>query len=321
LTKIFASLNREPSQIESLLIQKLGEEHEVSRLDIVPGYEWRVSIKDAVAKADAILILVTESYLNSKYGLDELKYLISYVENTNKKLLIPVVIGEIDVPFDVARFRYIKLEPRDVGSIDQTVAAINSAIASHAGRVTAFEEKATEQKEKIEGKASVYVEEAISELRGRETELLKRANLWYRMGYGAILIGAIVAGIFAYLGYEKFKIGQTAWDLVTFTAIKSLVLVGLLLAMAKYSFNLAKSFMEESLKNADRIHAISFGKFYLQTFGENAGAADIKEVFQHWNISNKNSFSGQSSDVIEPKILETALELAKMITKQGDKKP
>lgn len=320
MAKIFVSLNRDQSQIETLLIQKLWADHEVSRLDILPGYEWRNSIKDAVAKSDVFLVIVTESYIHSKYGLDELKYLISYAENT-RKLIIPVVIGEIDVPFDIARFRYIKLEPRDVGSIDQTVEAINSAIASHAGRVTAFEEKEIEQKEKIEGKASVYVEEAISELRGRETELLKRANSWYRMGYGALFVGAIIAGIFAFIGYNKFTVGQTAWDLVTFTAIKSIVLVGLLLAMAKYSFNLAKSFMEESLKNADRIHAISFGKFYLQAFGESTGTADIKEIFQHWNITNKNSFSGQSPDVIEPKILETALELARVITKQGDKKP
>jgi len=54
--------------------------------------------------------------------------------------------------------------------------------------------------------------------------------------------------------------------------------------------------MTESLKNADRIHAISFGKFFLQAFGDNVDAKEVKEVFQHWNISNSTSFSGLDAD-------------------------
>lgn len=320
MARIFAFLSRQPSDIESLLIQKLRVEHEVSKLDVSLGSEWRVSIKEAVIKANVILVIITENYINGKYGLDELKYLIGYVENSNK-LLLPVVIGEIDVPFDISVYNYIKLEPRDIASVDYVVSEINSAILTHAGKIQAIEEKQTQKKEKIERKASEYVEDAITELNRRETELLNRANLWYRLGYGAIVVGVIAAGVFTFVGYQRFSSGQPAWDLVVFTAIKSIVLVGLLLAMAKYSFTLAKSFMEESLKNADRIHAISFGKFYLQAFEESIAAGDIKEVFQHWNISSKNSFSGQSSEIIEPKILEAALEIVKVISKQGDKKP
>jgi len=321
VARIFAFLSREPSEIEHILIQKLRLEHEVSRLDVTPGSEWRVSIKDAIAKSDVILTIVTERYANSKYGLDELKYLVGYVESSSNKILIPVVIGDIDVPFDITRYNYIKLEPRDIASIDKTVELINSSIWLHAGKVQAIEEKQIEKKEKIERKASEYVEDAITELNRRETELLKRANLWYRLGYGAIVVGVIAAGFFTFIGYQRFSSAQPAWDLVVFTAIKSIVLVGLLLAMAKYSFTLAKSFMEESLKNADRIHAISFGKFYLQAFEESIAAGDVKEIFQHWNINSKNSFSGQTSEIIEPKILEAALEIVKVISKQGDKKP
>lgn len=320
MARIFVFLSRQPSEIESLLIQKLSIEHEISRLNVSPGSEWRVSIKEAVAKADVILAVITERYINEKYGTDGLKYLVGYVENSNK-LLIPVVIGEIDVPFDISVYNYIKLEPRNIASVEVVVSEINSAIWTHAGKKQAIEEKQTEKKEKIERKASEYVGDAISELNRRETELLNRANLWYRLGYGAIVVGVIAAGVFTFVGYQRFTSGQPAWDLVVFTAIKSIVLVGLLLAMAKYSFTLAKSFMEESLKNADRIHAISFGKFYLQAFEESIAAGDIKDVFQHWNISSKNSFSSQSSEVIEPKMLEAALEIVKMLSKQVDKKP
>lgn len=62
--------------------------------------------------------------------------------------------------------------------------------------------------------------------------------------------------------------------------------------------------MDEALKNADRIHAISFGQFYLQAYGENSEPNDIKEVFQHWNIGGRNAFSALSAESYDPKIIE-----------------
>lgn len=320
MAKIFISTSRDGSEIESLLIHNLKEEHEVIRMDAQLGYEWRGSIKEAISRADVFLVVITEKYTHSNYGLEELRFLLSYVENNNQKLLLPIVVGEIDVPFDIAQFRYINLDPREPASVEKAVLAINSSIASHAGRIAASSDIESKKKEKIETKATEYVEEAIKELKEREKNLLNKAGFWYWMGYGAIGVGVIAAGIFAFIGYSRFQDTTPAWDLVAFAGIKSIVLVGLLLAMAKYSFSLAKAYMEESLKNADRIHAISFGKFYLQAFGNDAQQSDIKEVFQHWNISGKNSFSVQNADAIEPKILEAAFELAKAMSSK-DKKP
>jgi hypothetical protein len=319
MARIFISGAREDSAIESLIRHRLSEEHEVLRLDMRPGYEWQVSIKDALQSADVIVALVTESFLNSKYGYEELQYITSYTANSKRKLFLPVVIGEIDVPSDISQFVYISLDPREAASLDKTIFEIDRAIASHQGRVIAKEEIAFQQKEKIETKATEYVDEAISELKGREDNLTKNANFWYWMGYGAIAIGVAAAAVFSFFGYSQFNGQEPKWDLVAFTAIKSIFLVGLLLGIAKYSFSLAKSYMEESLKNADRIHAISFGKFFLQAFGDEADSSDIKEVFQHWNISGKNSFSNLSADSVEPKVFEMALEFAKAM-KSGDKK-
>ncbi|WP_217805061.1 hypothetical protein, partial [Salmonella enterica] len=48
-----------------------------------------------------------------------------------------------------------------------------------------------------------------------------------------------------------------------FDAIKGVTVVALLLGLARYSFLMAKTHQLEALKNADRLHAISFGKFYM----------------------------------------------------------
>ena len=73
MARIFISGAREDSEIESLIRQRIAEEHEVLRLDMRPGYEWQASIKDALKSADVIVALVTEPYLNSKYGYEELQ--------------------------------------------------------------------------------------------------------------------------------------------------------------------------------------------------------------------------------------------------------
>jgi response regulator RpfG family c-di-GMP phosphodiesterase len=68
--------------------------------------------------------------------------------------------------------------------------------------------------------------------------------------------------------------------------------------------------MSESLKIADRIHAISFGKFYLQVFNDRINPEEIKEIFRDWNINNQtNNFSNQSASDYDPKIIERTLEL------------
>jgi hypothetical protein len=49
--------------------------------------------------------------------------------------------------------------------------------------------------------------------------------------------------------------------------------------------------MREALKNADRRHAINFGKFYLESYGAAAEWSQVKEAFEHWNITGENAFS------------------------------
>lgn len=78
--------------------------------------------------------------------------------------------------------------------------------------------------------------------------------------------------------------------------------------------------MSESLKIADRIHAISFGKFYLQVFNDKINPDEIKEIFRDWNINNQlNNFSNQSSSDYDPKIIERSIELIDKVRNIGGK--
>jgi hypothetical protein len=316
---IYISADREGSEIEHMIVNMLSENHKVLNSHLEIGSEWKTNIKDTLTKADVIVTILTERFIHSKWGESELNTVISYTQNNSNKLLIPIIIGELDTPYYLQGIQSIHLEPREINAVDSVVEKINRAIDSHLGRVIANDEIVEEKRIKFENTAAEYIEEALSELKEREGGLNSKAQFWYWMGYGAIAIGVISAAVFAFASISSF--GDTSrWDLVTFSAIKSVVLIGLLLALAKYSFTLGKSFMDESLKNSDRIHAISFGKFYLQAFGDRASPEEMKEVFQHWNISSDNSFSSLSSEMIEPKVLEAVINLMKA-AKPSDKKP
>jgi hypothetical protein len=316
---IYISADREGSEIEHMIVNMLSENHKVLNSHLEIGSEWKTNIKDTLTKADVIVTILTERFMHSKWGESELNTVISYTQNNSNKLLIPIIIGELDTPYYLQDIQSIHLEPREINALDSVVEKINRAIDSHLGRVIANDEIVEEKRIKFENTAAEYIEEALSELKEREGGLNSKAQFWYWMGYGAIAIGVISAAVFAFASISSF--GDTSrWDLVTFSAIKSVVLIGLLLALAKYSFTLGKSFMDESLKNSDRIHAISFGKFYLQAFGDRASPEEMKEVFQHWNISSDNSFSSLSSEMIEPKVLEAVINLMKA-AKPSDKKP
>jgi len=316
---IYISADQEGSEIQSMIVNKLSENHKVLKSNIEIGSEWKTNIKDSLTKADVIVAVLTERFMHSKWGESELNTVISYTQKNSNKLLIPIIIGELDPPYYLQDIQSIYLEPREINAVDSVIEKIDRAIDSHLGRVIANDEIVEEKRIKFENTAAEYIEEALSELKDREDALNSKAQFWYWMGYGAIAIGVISAAIFAFANLSSFG-DSSRWDLVTFSAIKSIVLIGLLLALAKYSFTLGKSFMDESLKNSDRIHAISFGKFYLQAFGDRATPEEMKEVFQHWNISSDNSFSGLSSEMIEPKVLEAAINLMKA-AKPSAKKP
>lgn len=87
----------------------------------------------------------------------------------------------------------------------------------------------------------------------------------------------------------------------TISGVLTLVLI---LALGRLLFILGKSFMVEAIRNSDRIHAISFGEFYLNAYGKVATRDEVREVFGKWNIDNGSSFISQSPKDYDPQILE-----------------
>jgi len=170
-------------------------------------------------------------------------------------------------------------------------------------------EKYKEKQAQIKTSAASYVQESISELSKREQRLKFQAFIWYIIGFLALISGIIIAVVMVNTNLVDLKttIG------IIYIVLKNLFIIGLLVAASRYAFNLGKTYMNESLKNADRIHAISFGKFYLQVFSEDLKSEDLKDVFKEWNTYQETPFVKLDSNEFDPKLLQAFLQFADLI--------
>jgi hypothetical protein len=295
--------------------------HDIIQDDFVLGKDIELSFKRALNIADVIIPIITNNSLSSKMFYRELIQLRNYASNTENKLLIPILSPNVPLdalPESLLSVHVIRLEGESSKELDFIVSRIDDSINSFLGKRIAYEEKTQEIKEKIEDSAPEYISQTIIELTSRERDQKNIAFFWYLLGFFSLIGGVGVAVWFTNNGLTSFNEKEN-WSLTIFYAIKSLFIIILLIASSKYCFNLAKSYMSESLKIADRIHAISFGKFYLQVFNQQINPGEIKDIFRDWNINNQsNNFSTQTTDY-DPKIFDKILDIIEKIKGSGKK--
>lgn len=282
-----------------------------SNIDRIDNY-----MGEMLFNSDVIISILTNSSNESKSGFNELIRLGNYASNVDNKLFIPILSSRVildHLPESFMSFNSIRLENDSQIEVERIANRIDEYINIFLGKRLAKEEKSKEIKENIEISAPTYITETLSELEKREKYQRSVSIFWYFMGFISIIVGVVVA---VWLTTSGIVINNNKenWSLTIFYGIKSVFIIILLITASKYCFNLAKSFMSESLKIADRIHAISFGKFYLQIFKNNINPNDIKEIFRDWNINNQeNNFSKQNSDDFDPKLLDKAIEIVNKI--------
>jgi hypothetical protein len=164
-----------------------------------------------------------------------------------------------------------------------------------------------ESREKIEETSQNYVEDALELLSTKESQFHTISKIWSGIGASCLVVGVIFFVVVTFK-YGALDVGQVTWQFLIFTLFKGLITVGLLAAIAKYTYLFSSSYMHESLKNADRRHAINFGKFYLQSYGAAADWSEVKEAFEHWNISGANAFTRQELNSSDENTLEKAVQ-------------
>ncbi|WP_153116552.1 hypothetical protein [Rhodocyclus tenuis] len=171
-----------------------------------------------------------------------------------------------------------------------------------------------ESRKKIERTSKDYVSDTLSALDKKEVQFHLISKIWSAIG-AVSLAGGL--GFFGYVTISSFASipNPITWEFITFSIFKGLIALALFAALAKYAFLFSNSYMREALKNADRRHAINFGKFYLESYGAAAEWTQIKEAFENWNIIGTNAFSTPDESQLDVTALEKVANTIEKIRK------
>lgn len=220
--------------------------------------------------------------------------------------------------------RQADLEDR-VTRLDAERQALTEAVSKREAQLREIGQQLQEEKERyneesrkrVERNSKSYVQEALESLAAKEGQFHSISRAWSLFGAGALGAGLV---FFLYVTFATVTSlpPHLSWEFIVFSVLKGLVAVVLVAAIARYAYLFSTGYMREALKNADRQHAINFGKFYLESYGAAADWSQVKEAFEHWNITGSNAFMAPepSFDVTAVDKAVSALErLSKVLPK------
>lgn len=314
MAKIFISYTSADNELAQGLaagLQARGHDPLFAGGILSPGQPWRDVMAKSLSEADAFVIIVSPQAASSSWVFTEAGTALGYWRERGRPVVLPVVVDNAEIPAPLREIQAIFSPDRDVEKI---LHQIEMALGKQAGVREAKAEVRREVQQRVEQNAAVFIAKSLDELRRREVTHKRAAYLCYVTSY-VFLIGGIAFAIYRAFGVA----GTTSWASFAQLIAMSLVIVGFLVAAAKLSFMLGQGFMMEALRSADRIHAISFGEFYLNAFGEQADWAQVKEAFQNWNIDRGSSFPSHTVRDIDPQVLQLAIELAKALSAKDKK--
>lgn len=169
------------------------------------------------------------------------------------------------------------------------------------------EEHEKQIQNRIDIKVPEYVSNAISALEGKENEYKEQAEKWSDKGLLALKLS--VGSAVLSLGYGAFEFSNTpkeeiSWLFFGYLMLKGLIVIGLFAAWAKHAFNQSNAYMHEALKRTERTHAISFGKLYLEIYGNDVSKQDMKSIFENWNMESQSAFKEIKQEDFQPHTLD-----------------
>lgn len=270
---------------------------------IKAGDNFNQKLMMALSDADIYLPIISENFDCSVYAKREFLTAIGYNISKGYPRLFPYVVFGNSIPSDLSHILcFIGTQ-----NIDDDLEKVGNSLLKLNGEILADKKTNIENCETLNESLDIYLKDALEKLEKNEIVNKKLAYISYILS--AIFLLSIVGfGIIRLLdehNYEKYELSVNI-----LYSLQGIIIIAVLAALSRLSFILGKSFMVESIRNGDRIHAINFGKFFIRAYGKVASRQEIKEVLGEWNIDKGSSFHTQDAKEIDPNILGV-LELLK----------
>lgn len=276
-------------------------------------------IGKGIAKADAVIVIISQNSVKSNFVVNETVSMLSFLDKGRLPLVIPIILGKnTPLPVDLNRFNCIVIpyeeeEGKKKLRLDNTlekdaIEKIRLILAAHDEKIKENEQEKKESEEKVKIELSKYIADVFDNLKKSE-KTNKSFAFWL---YTVSIISLVVTIIIAVLFFVKEQLYINNLVLAISCGIVCLFIIIILISLSKLLFTLAKSFMVEAIRCSDRIHAISFGKFFLDAYGSEASREEVLNAFSSWNIDNGNtSFRSQSGEDYDPKLIESIINILK----------
>lgn len=204
-----------------------------------------------------------------------------------------------------------------LSSLEEVIAKRQAAVDTRekalAARLAELEEENKRKvQQKIEAKVPEYVTAALKVLEDREKNYRRKAAQWTTHGTLVLLVSIIATVALSVYGYGlTTSDNDLSWQALLFVSFKGLVVLGVLGLWAKHAFTLSNAYMHEAIKRSDRAHAITFGKLYLEIYGNTVDRKELLDIFENWNITSESAFTKVNPSGFEPHILDKLNEFFK----------
>lgn len=271
-------------------------------------------IGESITKADVVIVITSRNSLNSDFVANETFSILSLFEKGKLPLVIPIILGQdTKIPYEISRlnsiiipyenednfynYKDLKLDKKAEKAAIERVRLILSA---HNAKIQSNEIERKKSEEKVKKSLADYIKGVFSNLQDKERKNKHIAFWLYLFSILSLLATIAIAFIF----FTTNNISSTELVVLIVYGVVFLLVEIILISLSKLLFTLARSFMAEAIRSSDRIHAISFGKFFLDAYGDQATIEEVLKAFSSWNIDNPNTFGKQSGEDFDPKLIE-----------------
>ncbi|MHC5534759.1 toll/interleukin-1 receptor domain-containing protein [Priestia megaterium] len=247
--------------------------------------EFTDSFTNRFKETDLAIVLISQNYLRSPLYKAESEAF-NQLFSSMKIPVAVVAIDDANPQFGFGNIGYFEADKSNIlnenfGEITKILEVKKSEMYLAEKEATAEKESKKEVVQRISD--SPELKKVISDLKKREKFSKGIAMACYFIGIAGIIGGAILA----YLSVYNIPSNNTNSYFYIYIGIKNLAIIGVLILCSRYTFNIGKIYNEEGVKQADRLHAINYGKFFLESFQEKLSFEEMKELFKDWNMDNK----------------------------------
>ncbi|MBE7729053.1 hypothetical protein [Komagataeibacter sp. FXV3] len=172
-----------------------------------------------------------------------------------------------------------------------------------------------EYKENLVKSSSNFVRITVLSLEKEERYYKTRSSNWNILGAFILAFGLILTTIISFWGINSIYL-NISWPSLVFYSARGIILLALVGFFTRYTFTNASNHMKEALRISNRIHAIKFGQFYLETYGLSATWPEVKEVFSKWNGEDCTNWDGK---IKFEELNNAILTLSSIISKEKEK--